>query len=1129
MRECIKNNRIVILFWLITIGVLFLPIWKGDYILSPTNFMYTVKPWSVLGVEISGPSLTDPIDSHLPEIYRKFYQGDRSFWNNYNAFGYPESLNYFLNPVNYVYLLPLEIAIFLNSLIKYSVAYFGMCTFLKRIRLRTMPVIVGGVSYALSSAMVMWNYWAHTDVMMWLPFLFAVGVRLMEEKRTSDIFKLSLIVYMMCVAGMPAFAAYGFYLFVPYIVISTILLYKNFKDVMLVGLRFILAFVLGIIASAAYVYYVYRMAVKNGYLETRGGLSTVTLAHPYIKSYILPYFRDGMNMHINESCSYFGIVALVVLPFVIYRFTKKKQIYWLITLALCAIFAYTHWLDAIYTHIPAISTSLKIRMINLIPFTAVILASIQISDIVDNQESYKKLWMRWPVYILVGASFFLVRTRLPWDSDFKAVLVVAGITFVATEFMILAKGNIGRKLAYLIMLAAVIFNMTDFAGRRNTLIAKGASVIPEATESIRYMQDNGKGKIYTFAGWSMFPNGNVYYGLRSIEAHGLINTNRDIVSYMSRVDDSVYASATDTRGSKVDNYNLLQYAGVDIIAGSSELENVDGTDYKQVLQSEDGMTLYQTDKYAKRFYLAKSFEWMDTSKKVMNKLCESYVDGAVYSDDPALKGADYREIPSGEAKDEADAGNHQADAGQVEILEDKMDDITLSVKSSDERVLVFNEYSNENWNVYIDGTKADLLKVNYLFNGVKVPAGEHIVRFQYNAYHQITFIYVTAVSVAILLALSIIFSIKESARRKKHEAEKKSQEEQAQAALKEKNAPHKNKSKRGNNDKNQEKKHMKLIIQIPCFNEAETLEIALNDLPKHIDGIDEIEYLIINDGSKDNTVEVARKWGVNYVVNFRRNKGLAHGFMAGLDACLRNGADIIVNTDADNQYNGDDIETIVRPIIEGKTDIVIGERPIDQTEHFSPLKKKLQHFGSWVVRKASNSDIPDAPSGFRAYSREAAMRLNVTNEYTYTLETIVQAGRQKIAQTSVPIRTNAELRPSRLFSSMFGYVKKSMVTILRAYLMYLPLKTFSILGTIPFIAGLIIDIRFLILFFQGNGSGHVQSLVLGSTFIMMGVMIYVIGLLADVISRNRKLLEEIEYHVRRIDYDRYRDDITDEY
>lgn len=311
---------------------------------------------------------------------------------------------------------------------------------------------------------------------------------------------------------------------------------------------------------------------------------------------------------------------------------------------------------------------------------------------------------------------------------------------------------------------------------------------------------------------------------------------------------------------------------------------------------------------------------------------------------------------------------------------------------------------------------------------------------------------------------------------------------------------------------------MKLIIQIPCYNEAETLEIALNDLPKHIDGIDEIEVLIINDGSKDNTVEVAQNWGVNYVVNFKQNKGLAKGFMAGLDACLRNGADIIVNTDADNQYNGSDIEKLVRPILDGTTDIVIGARPISETEHFSPLKKKLQHLGSWVVRKASKSDIPDAPSGFRAYSKEAAMKMNVANEYTYTLETIVQAGRNKIAMSSVPIRTNDELRPSRLFSSMFGYVKKSMLTILRAFMMYKPLMFFTIIGGFIFIIGAILGLRFLVFLIQGTGNGHIQSLILASTLLLIGFQTFIIGLQADMISANRKLLEDIQYRVKKLDY-----------
>lgn len=312
---------------------------------------------------------------------------------------------------------------------------------------------------------------------------------------------------------------------------------------------------------------------------------------------------------------------------------------------------------------------------------------------------------------------------------------------------------------------------------------------------------------------------------------------------------------------------------------------------------------------------------------------------------------------------------------------------------------------------------------------------------------------------------------------------------------------------------------MKLMIQIPCYNEAETLEVALNDLPKQIDGIDEIEYLIINDGSKDNTVEVARNWGVHYVVNFKKNKGLAKGFMAGIDACLRHGADIIVNTDADNQYCGEDIETIIRPILEGKADMVIGERPIDDTEHFSPIKKKLQHLGSWVVRKASHTNIPDAPSGFRAFSRDAAMRLNVVNDYTYTLETIVQAGRSRMAIISVPIRTNPELRSSRLFHSMWGYVKKSMLTILRTFMWYKPLYCFTMVALIPSLIGLGIGIRFLIYYCKGTGNGHIQSLILACTLLIIGFMTFVIGLLADTISANRKILEDVQYHVRKLDYD----------
>lgn len=311
---------------------------------------------------------------------------------------------------------------------------------------------------------------------------------------------------------------------------------------------------------------------------------------------------------------------------------------------------------------------------------------------------------------------------------------------------------------------------------------------------------------------------------------------------------------------------------------------------------------------------------------------------------------------------------------------------------------------------------------------------------------------------------------------------------------------------------------MKLIIQIPCFNEEDSLSSTLADLPGRIDGINTIEYLIINDGSTDRTIEVARESGIHHIVSFKQNKGLARGFMAGIDACLHLGADIIVNTDADNQYYGGDVEKLIQPIMENRADVVIGERPIDEIDHFSKKKKAFQHIGSLIVRLASNTDIPDAPSGFRAYSREAALRLNVVNDYTYTLETIIQAGWSKTAIVSVPIRTNPELRQSRLFKSIWSYIKKSSVVIIRSFMMYKPLRFFGTLGVISITLGLILGTRFLVYYFQGAGEGHVQSLILVAILVLLGIQAIIAGLQADIIAANRKILEEIQYRLRKEDY-----------
>lgn len=311
---------------------------------------------------------------------------------------------------------------------------------------------------------------------------------------------------------------------------------------------------------------------------------------------------------------------------------------------------------------------------------------------------------------------------------------------------------------------------------------------------------------------------------------------------------------------------------------------------------------------------------------------------------------------------------------------------------------------------------------------------------------------------------------------------------------------------------------MKLIIQIPCYNEEKTLPITFEQLPKVIEGIETIEYLIINDGSKDKTVEVARKLGIHHVVDLPNNRGLAKGFMAGIHACLSLGADIIVNTDGDNQYSGYDIEKLVRPVIEKRAEIVIGDRETDNIEHFSPLKKKLQKLGSEVVRKASNTNVLDTTSGFRAYSRDAAMRLNVVSEYTYTLETIIDAGHKKLAIENVQISTNEKLRESRLFKSMWGYIKKSAITITRTYTMMKPLKVFLTIGMIFLLIGLGIGMRFVYFWLQGRGAGHIQSLILASITIGVGVQATFFAFVADAIAANRKVNDELLYRVKKLEY-----------
>jgi glycosyltransferase involved in cell wall biosynthesis len=310
-----------------------------------------------------------------------------------------------------------------------------------------------------------------------------------------------------------------------------------------------------------------------------------------------------------------------------------------------------------------------------------------------------------------------------------------------------------------------------------------------------------------------------------------------------------------------------------------------------------------------------------------------------------------------------------------------------------------------------------------------------------------------------------------------------------------------------------------LIIQIPCLNEAETLPGTLADLPRSLPGIDRIEVLVIDDGSRDGTADVARAHGVAHVVRLRRRKGLAAAFVAGIDAAVKLGADYVVNTDADNQYVGADIALLIEPLMKGEADIVIGDRNIKALSEMSAQKKLLQRLGSWVVRQVSGTEVPDTTSGFRAYTREAALRMTIVSEFSYTLESIIQAGKNKLAIAHVPVRTNPRVRPSRLFDSLFAYVKASGATIVRIYAMYEPLKVFSYIGASIFTIGLAITARFIYYYLTGTGRGHVQSLIIAAVLMIVGFQVLLIGLVSDMISGNRKLLEDLMYRIRSLELD----------
>ena len=716
-----REDRLFILTaivaWICCLIIVYSKVLFGGQVLTYSNIMYASLPWGYEGVSVSGAGLSDPIDVELPKIYRYFHDFNYSSWVRNISFGTPSSFEVVWYPLNILYLLPVQYAILIKSIVEFSIAYFGMIGFLKQLKLHNVAAIFGGISYSLSSAMVMWHFWQHTDVMMLAPIALLLGDRIIHKVKLKYILLLSLVVYLMIIAGMPTYAAYVLYLLAFYVLYQTIYTHRsNFKEIATSYIGFGIAVVISILAILPYAHSIISSTVTNGYAGSRADISVDTLPLFYLRTLLFPYERAGIELHPNESTLYFGLGAIILLPFTFFRITKKKNYYWPVSTIFLTLMCYTPALDFIFTKIPVINTSLKYRMISVLALSAVVTVSINLSDVLNNTKLYREKIWRFFIYGTLWALYVYLYIKYP-DSVIYAV-VIAAIPVLIELYI-----YVGNKMVRIIVQVALIvisaLSMGIFTENYFPYIPAGTDVVPEPTVSIRFLQENCEdARYYALDSWTLFPNTNVFYGINSITSHSFLNTNPDVTNFLSTLDARSMLTKTAYHGFQIDNYNLLRYAGGKyIVRHFNAVFLPDDTVCSMVQCGEDGIIIYEMDSYAPFYFLSTQAIVMDEEEDVFEAMCNSYEDGVIYTtNDEAAQTFD---------------GGLESNEGII-IIEDNEDQIELEVNVNNPRVLVFNEYHDPDWKVKIDGQEAEFFTVNYLFNGVIIPAGDHEVELVYN-------------------------------------------------------------------------------------------------------------------------------------------------------------------------------------------------------------------------------------------------------------------------------------------------------------------------------------------------------------------------------------------------------------
>ncbi len=736
----INNRKIAVCGYIIVIIIIYFPIISGRMILTPTNLMYAFSPWKSEAVYYEGPLLSDPVDQLIPYFFQTYYGSGYSAWDNSIGIGMPIGLEVLIDPFNWIYFIPIKYAILVESICKYTLAYIGMCMFLRKLNLQWVAVSIGSIGYAFSSAIVMWHFWPHTRVMCLAPLVLFFAKRIIENRKIKDALYFSLLVYLIIVAEMPSFGAYVLYLTGFYILFSTFNKYKkDTKKVLLVFILFGLATIFGIIACFPYLKDLFEKVYNNGYASSRESFASMTLPFTWLHTLILPYDRAGIDWHPNESVIYVGVLIYVLFFFSPIGCKRKKNIFWPIITVILFGFVYSHVFDYIFTKMPAINTSSKTRLISILALSICVSAAINLNDFLQNSKDYIRdfKWLFLFAPIAVGEILLgLCQKESEWII-YSTIGVLFLIFYVIC--MNLEKGEKTKGIINILLVIISALNMGIFANEYMPFIESNAEVIPQATDSIKYLQENTQDERFiSIDSYVLFSNSNEYYDINNFLSHSFINTNEDIKRYRTAIDNNSYESNTNVKCKGINNINLLKYAGVKYIV-KEPIYEANVYDSQLVYSADDGLDIYLLSEYAKRFFLSEEIISLSTEEDVLEMMAMEYVPNRVIlTKNTSLKG----EVAP------------LTDEDQILVISDEGDNIKLKIHSTSDRILVFNDYNHDRWKALVDNEEKEVLRVNYLFNGISVDSGDHEIELVFYHNDEIRLCYLT-----IAIIGSIIISI----------------------------------------------------------------------------------------------------------------------------------------------------------------------------------------------------------------------------------------------------------------------------------------------------------------------------------------------------------------------------------